>query len=87
MPESRFDAWVAEQYDALWPELFDPTVVEQTVEFLARWAGPGPALEFGIGTGRIAIPLSRRSIRVHGIELSPPWWGNFPSMTPAPKWA
>ncbi len=70
MPESRFDAWVAERYDALWPELFDPTVVEQTVEFLARWAGGGPALEFGIGTGRIALPLSRRGIRVHGIELS-----------------
>jgi hypothetical protein len=51
-------AWVAERYDVLWPELFHPTVVEQTVEFLARWAGPGPALEFGIGTGRIAVPLS-----------------------------
>jgi SAM-dependent methyltransferase len=70
MPESRFDAWVAERYDALWPELFEPTVVEQTVAFLARWAGPGPALEFGIGTGRIAVPLSRHGIRVHGIELS-----------------
>jgi SAM-dependent methyltransferase len=70
MPESRFDAWVAERYDVLWPELFEPTVVEQTVEFLARWAGLGPALEFGIGTGRIAVPLSRRGMRVHGIELS-----------------
>jgi SAM-dependent methyltransferase len=71
MPDSRFDAWVAERYDVLWPELFEPTLVEQTVEFLASWAGPGPALEFGIGTGRIALPLSRRGIRVHGIELSP----------------
>ena len=35
MPESRFDAWVAERYDVLWPELFDPTLVEQTVDFLA----------------------------------------------------
>ena len=70
MPESRFDAWVAERYDVLWPELFDPTVVEQTVEFLAGWAGAGPALEFGIGTGRIAVPLCRRGIAVHGIELS-----------------
>ena len=56
MPESRFDAWVAERYDTLWPELFDPTVVQQTVDLLASWAGPGPALEFGIGTGRIALP-------------------------------
>jgi SAM-dependent methyltransferase len=71
MPESRFDAWVAERYDTLWPELFDPTLVEQTVEFLASWAGSGPALEFGLGTGRIALPLSRRGIPVHGIELSP----------------
>ncbi len=31
MPESRFDAWVAERYDLLWPELFDPTLVESTV--------------------------------------------------------
>jgi SAM-dependent methyltransferase len=85
MPESRFYAWVAEQYDALWPELFDPTVVEQTVEFLARWAGPGPALEFGIGTGRIAIPLSRRSIRVHGIELSLAMVGQLPVHDPGTK--
>jgi SAM-dependent methyltransferase len=70
MPESRFDQWVAERYDALWPELFDPTVIESAVSFLARSAGAGPALEFGIGTGRIAVPLSRRGIRVHGIELS-----------------
>jgi SAM-dependent methyltransferase len=77
MPESRFDAWVAERYDALWPELFDPTVVEQTVDFLTGWAGPGPALEFGVGTGRIAIPLSQRGTRVHGIELSPAMAGQL----------
>ena len=70
MPESRFDAWVAERYDLLWPELFDPTLVESTVDFLAGWAGSGPALELGVGTGRIAQPLSQRGIRVHGIELS-----------------
>lgn len=82
MSESRFDAWVAERYDALWPELFDPTVVEQTVDFLAGLAGPGPALEFGIGTGRIAVPLSRRGIRVHGIELSPAMVGQLPVHNP-----
>ena len=70
MPESRFDQWVAERYAALWPELFEPTLIESTVAFLAQLAGTGPALEFGIGTGRIALPLSRRGIRVHGIELS-----------------
>jgi SAM-dependent methyltransferase len=41
------------------------------VEFLAGVAGPGPALELGIGTGRIALPLSARGIRVDGIDLSP----------------
>ena len=42
MPESRFDAWVAERYDALWPELFDPTLVEPTVDFLGRLGGQRP---------------------------------------------
>jgi SAM-dependent methyltransferase len=41
------------------------------VDFLAEVAGAGAALELGIGTGRVAVPLARRGIRVHGIELSP----------------
>jgi len=41
------------------------------VAFLAELAGPGPALELGIGTGRIALPLAARGIRVDGIDLSP----------------
>jgi SAM-dependent methyltransferase len=72
MPESRFNEWIAERYEALWPELFEPSVLEPAVEFLATLVGTGAtALEFGIGTGRIALPLSQRGIRVHGIELSP----------------
>ena len=43
----------------------------ETVTFLARLAGAGPALEFAIGTGRIALPLAERGVRVDGIELSP----------------
>ncbi len=70
MPESHFDEWIAQRYETLWPELFDPEVVDPAVSFLAELAGPGPALELGIGTGRIALPLSRRGVRVHGIELS-----------------
>ena len=50
--------------------MFDPAVVEPTVDFLAELAGDGAALELGIGTGRIALPLSERGIRVHGIDLS-----------------
>jgi SAM-dependent methyltransferase len=45
--------------------------VEPVVDFLAQLAGGGAALELGIGTGRIALPLSQRGSRVHGIDLSP----------------
>ena len=45
-------------------------MIEPAVAFLVRSAGTGPVLEFGIGTGRIAFPLSRHGVRVHGIELS-----------------
>jgi SAM-dependent methyltransferase len=51
--------------------MFDPAVVDPAVSFLADLAGDGGALELGIGTGRIALPLSRRGVRVHGIDLSP----------------
>ncbi len=71
MAESRFDEWIAERYDILWPELFEPAVLDSTVDFLAELSDGGPALELGIGTGRIALPLSQRGVRVHGIELSP----------------
>jgi SAM-dependent methyltransferase len=70
MPEAAFDDWIAERYATLWPELFDPWVLDPTVSFLAQLAGQGPALELGIGTGRVALPLSRRGIRMHGIDLS-----------------
>jgi len=43
----------------------------EAVAFLEQLAGPGPALELGIGTGRIALPLAARGIRVDGIDLSP----------------
>ena len=51
-------------------EMFDPAVVDPTVDFLAALAGDGAALELGIGTGRIALPLAQRGVRVHGIDLS-----------------
>ena len=70
LPENYFDDWIAPRYDVLWSHLFDPEVVEPAVSFLADLAGDGRALELGIGTGRLALPLSRRGIRVDGIELS-----------------
>src|SRR5437764_4245634 len=69
--ETHFDEWVAKRLEILWPELFDPAVLDPAVDFLADLAGAGPVLELGIGTGRVALPLSRRGVRVHGIELSP----------------
>src|SRR5258708_6574301 len=50
--------------------MFEPAVVEPAVAFLAHLAGEGSALELGIGTGRIALPLCQRGVRVHGIDLS-----------------
>ena len=70
MPETHFDEWIAGRYADLWPELFDPAVVDPAVAFLAESAAGGPACEFGIGTGRLAIPLSGRNVVVSGIELS-----------------
>jgi SAM-dependent methyltransferase len=65
-----FGAEVAARYDTPGSDMFAPAVVEPTVELLARLAGGGPALELGIGTGRIALPLSERGIEVAGIDLS-----------------
>src|SRR5205823_6649928 len=48
----------------------DPAVVDPAVDFLAELAGDGAALELGLGTGRIALPLAQREVRVHGIDLS-----------------
>ena len=71
MEENYFTDWVAQRYQQLWPHLFEPEVVDPAVTFLAELAGDGRALELGIGTGRLALPLRRRGIRVDGIELSP----------------
>ena len=71
MPENYFGEGVAERYDESSAELFHPAVLGPVVDFLAGLAGDGAALEFGIGTGRIAIPLRRRGVPVHGIDLSP----------------
>jgi len=69
-PDGYFGERVAATYDESADEMFDPAVVEPTVDFLAGLAGTGRALELGIGTGRIALPLAARGVRVHGIELS-----------------
>lgn len=50
--------------------MFSPEVVDATVDLPAPLAGDGPALEFAIGTGRVALPLAARGVGVAGIELS-----------------
>jgi SAM-dependent methyltransferase len=71
MPKDYFDERVAERYDEDLADQFEPAVVHPVVSFLADLAGEGDALELGIGTGRIALPLSQRGVPVHGIDLSP----------------
>ena len=71
MTENFFDARIAESYDAKWPDLAEESAVEPVVDFLAALAGGRAALELGVGTGRVALPLSARGVPVHGIELSP----------------
>jgi SAM-dependent methyltransferase len=70
MPADYFGERVAERYDEASADMFDPAVVDPVVDFLVELARGGAALELGIGTGRIALPLAQRGIRVHGIDLS-----------------
>jgi SAM-dependent methyltransferase len=71
MAENHFGERIARRYDEDEARMFDLSVVEPAVDFLAGLAGSGSSLEFGIGTGRIALPLARRGVSVHGIDLSP----------------
>jgi SAM-dependent methyltransferase len=70
MPTNYFGERVAERYDKTSADMFDPAKIDPVVDFLAGLASDGSALELGIGTGRIALPLAQRGIRVHGIDLS-----------------
>jgi SAM-dependent methyltransferase len=62
----------AQRYDTPGAGMFAPEVLGPTVDRLAEIAGGGRALEFAIGTGRVAIPLRQRGVPVVGIELSTP---------------
>ncbi|MFE4912781.1 class I SAM-dependent methyltransferase [Streptomyces sp. NPDC056652] len=72
MQQNIWDAETAQRYDTPGSGMFAPEVVGPTVDRLARLAGDGPALEFAIGTGRVAVPLAGRGVSVTGIELSLP---------------
>jgi SAM-dependent methyltransferase len=68
--EGFFGERAASVYDERVGEMFDPGAVEPVVELLADLAEQGRALEFGIGTGRIALPLAGRGVPVVGIDNS-----------------
>jgi SAM-dependent methyltransferase len=70
VPEDHFGEDVAARYDDPSDPAFDAERIAATVDFLAGLAGDGRALELGIGTGRIAVPLAERGVPVHGIDLS-----------------
>ena len=68
--DGYFDERVAARYDDSEAEMFEAEAIDPVVEVLVELAGSGRALELGIGTGRIALPLARRGVSVHGIDLS-----------------
>lgn len=61
---------VAAGYDAATSGMHDESVINRIVDVLAELTGDGRALEFGVGTGRIALPLAQRGVDVHGIDMS-----------------
>ena len=70
--EDIWDAETARVYDTPGTGMFAPEVLGPAVDRLAGLAGGGRALEFAIGTGRVAVPLAQRGVPVTGIELSRP---------------
>jgi SAM-dependent methyltransferase len=70
VPENYFGEDIAAKFDERYGDLADPAVVDPMVDFLSDLAHDGAALELGIGTGRIALPLAERGVLVHGIDLS-----------------
>jgi SAM-dependent methyltransferase len=68
--DGYFGERTAARYDESSADMFEPAVVDPAVDLLAGLAGGGAALELGVGTGRIALPLARRGVPVHGIDLS-----------------
>ena len=70
MTRDYWDEDAAAHYDDGSGPEFDPDVIRMTVDLLADLAGDGAALEFAVGTGRVALPLAERGVRVSGLERS-----------------
>ncbi len=72
MAKVRVGKQIAARYDETSVHMSRPEVLDPAVDFLRDLAGDGAALEFGVGTGRVALPLSARGVPVHGIDISQP---------------
>jgi SAM-dependent methyltransferase len=70
VPEDYFGEHVAKRFDERYADQASPAVVDPIVAFLVDLARGAAVLELGVGTGRIALPLAERGVRVHGIDLS-----------------
>jgi SAM-dependent methyltransferase len=68
--DGQFGEKIAARYDTSAAAMFRPEAVDPVVDLLVDLAGDGRALEFAVGTGRIALPLSARGVPVHGIDMS-----------------
>ncbi len=71
MVQDHFGEDVAASYDERSGAMFETDVLGPTIDVLAGLAGDGAALEFAVGTGRVALPLAARGVPVSAIELSP----------------
>jgi SAM-dependent methyltransferase len=76
-PDPHLDPIVAASYDGSSAHEFEPRAIEAAVDVLAELAGDGTAVEFAIGTGRIAVPLTERGIDVQGVDISEPMLGQL----------
>ncbi|MEV6849343.1 class I SAM-dependent methyltransferase [Actinoplanes sp. NPDC051411] len=84
LPDEVWDDRAAEEYDTPGEGMFEPAVVLPAVDFLAGLADAGAALEFAIGTGRIAVPLAARGVAVSGIDSSRAMIARLRSKAPIP---
>lgn len=71
-PDAHVDPVVAAAYDDVHGAHYDPALIQASVDVLAELAGDGPAVEFAIGTGRLALPLAETGVVVHGMDISEP---------------
>lgn len=71
-PDQHLDPQIAADYDVAVGDRFDPAVIDPAVALLGELAGDGTAVEFAVGTGRLALPLAASGIHVKGIDISEP---------------